>query len=241
MEQTMAASYDVARWFDQCGSIQPGSKCILQAIAGSHAYGLATPDSDEDRLGVFVVPTETLLGIFQPAETVDRRDPDICFHEVGKFVRLALKANPTIMELLFLDEYELLTPIGEQIIGQRDAFLSQRISASYGGYALSQIRRLQKRGDGEFSSKRKGRYSKHARHCFRLLQQGKELLETGVITVKVPNPKELLALGELPPVQLAEKFEEEFGKHKTVESILPEEPDYDRVNELLLRIRRACL
>ncbi len=232
---------DIVNWFQDCGSVREGSIRILQCLVGSHAYGLSTPDSDEDRLGVFVTPTENLLGIFLPAETVDRRDPDICFHEVGKFIRLALKANPTILELLFVDDYEVLTREGQFLIDHRDAFLSQRISASYGGYALSQVRRLQRRSDGEFSSDVKGRYSKHARHCFRLLQQGRELLETGHLTVKVSNPEELMAIGELSPDELSERFEDEFQKHKAIESILPEKPDYDAVNDLLLFIRRLHL
>ncbi len=237
----MQPGKDIGTWFEGCGSVRKGSVRILQCLVGSHAYGLATEESDEDRLGVFVTPTKNLLGIFQPKETVDRREPDICFHEIGKFIHLALKANPTILELLFLDDYEVLTTDGQRLIDNRNAFLSQRISASYGGYALSQIRRLQRRDDGEFSSDVKGRYSKHARHCFRLLQQGCELLETGHLTVKVSNPEELMAIGELSPDLLSERFEDEFQKHKAIKSILPEKPDYDTVNDLLLFIRRLYL
>jgi hypothetical protein len=36
----------------------PGT-VLLSGIVGSQAYGLATPDSDVDRLGMFAFPTES--------------------------------------------------------------------------------------------------------------------------------------------------------------------------------------
>jgi len=92
-----------------------------------------------------------------------------------KFIRLAAKANPTVLEIFYLDDYTIITPVGQMLIDHRATFLSKTIYASYGGYAIAQARRLNYRGDS-FSSDTKHRYSKHARHCFRLLQQGRQLL-----------------------------------------------------------------
>lgn len=145
------------------------SSIILEGITGSTAYGLATPDSDVDKHGVYQAPTREVLGPFPPKETVVMNDPDITYHEVAKFIRLTAKANPTVLEILYLDDYTIITPVGQMLIDNRSAFLSKTIYHSYGGYAIAQARRLNARGDS-FSSDTKNRYSKHARHCYRLLQ-----------------------------------------------------------------------
>jgi len=180
-------------------------KVILEGIVGSQAYGLANENSDIDKLGIFVAPTEEILGIHKVKETIDHSNPDYCYHEVGKYIRLAMKCNPTILELMWLDGYLQATPEGRLLRNIRKEFLSTTVFNSYGGYALAQAKRLNKRSMGR-------RYTKHARHCFRLLLQGKELLETGNMNIRLKNPEEILAIGELEPDKLMDKFEEEFKK-----------------------------
>jgi uncharacterized protein len=212
-------------------------KIILLGVCGSKAYGLDTPESDVDLKGVFVSPTIDLLGLRKPKETIDKTDPDICYHEVEKFIRLALKANPTILEQLYLNDYRILTEEGQLLIDNRTAFLSNTIFRSYGGYVLSQARKLNRRGDS-FDVGMKNRYKKHARHLFRLLDQGRQLLETGDLDIRVKNREELFAIGELPVDQLIDKFEEGFKEFDKIKSILPDKPDYDRINAVLLKVRR---
>src|SRR3712207_6802639 len=77
---------------------------ILQGIVGSTAYGLAREGSDVDRLGVFVTPTEELFYIAAPRQTIVTHKPDQTLHEIGKYVSLALKCNPTILELMWLPD-----------------------------------------------------------------------------------------------------------------------------------------
>jgi len=210
-------------------------KIILEAIVGSHAYGLATEDSDKDVLGIYVAPTREVLGIHNIKETIHRTDPDITYHEVKKFISLAMKCNPTILELLFMNKYLKQTPEGLLLVYHRKAFLSRIIYKSYGGYAISQARRLNAKGT--FPSKVKNRYSKHARHCFRLLWQGKELLETGDLNVKVKDRDELMRIGELPVDELVNKFEKEFAEFDKIKTSLTDKPNYDIINKILLEIR----
>lgn len=227
--ETLPSSEDVTKY-----------KQVLVGVVGSHAYGLNTSTSDVDLRGIFVAPTKEILGIFNVPETIDRNDPDVCLHEVSKFLRLALAGNPNILEMLYLQQYTTLTQEGKLLIKIRDAFLSQRVRDSYCGYAMSQIKRLNTRaakGDASFSSDLRKRYSKHARHCFRLIMQGNELLTTGNLTVKVADPNYLFWLGEQTPEKLEQLFQQEYNKIKTVDSILPKEPDKSRVNEALLEIR----
>jgi predicted nucleotidyltransferase len=209
---------------------------ILQAITGSVAYGLDTEGSDIDRHGIYLAPTRQLLGIFPPEQTIVTTSPDSTFHEVGKFVMLATKANPTILEQLFLDTYEVLHPAAQLLVDNRDMFLSARVMQSYGRYAMSQVRQLQARGDSHPSHMGR-RAAKHARHCFRLLQQGRQLLETGTLTVRVDNPRELFAIGTLPVEEMVARFEAEYARFTAIPTNLPDEPDLPRINAILVEIR----
>lgn len=214
---------------------------ILEGITGSKAYGLDTVNSDEDIKGIYLLPTDKVLslGFNRDKTTKDHTNPDWVYHEVEKFMSLASKGNPTITELLWLESYTILTPIGQLLIDNRDIFLSNVIYKSYGGYALSQARDLNRRG--HYGDGRAARKEKHTRHCFRLLLQGRELLETGKLTVRVTPERraELFALGEEDPKVIVARFEEEFKEFDNIKSVLPEKPDKDKINKLLLQIREA--
>lgn len=216
-------------------------KVILQGIVGSHAYGLNHDDSDVDERGCFIYRTDDILKINRLKETIDRTEPDITLHEVKKFLRLAANANPNIIEIFWLPEYTVLTEEGQLLVELKEAILSQQVRDTYGGYAISQIRRLEKRGDGSFKSKLRKRREKHARHCFRLLQQGRQILEEGRLDVKVANPEELFEIGRLPDEELIKRFDSEYESFKAVQSDLPRDPDYERINDTLLTIRKMNL
>jgi predicted nucleotidyltransferase len=215
---------------------------LLSGVVGSTAYGLAGPNSDIDRLGVYAVPTIQLHGLHPPGpktSTIVQHDPDVTMHEVGKFAGLSLKGNPTLIELLWLDEYETVSDLGEELISIREAFLSAAaIRESYYGYAKAQFKRLEE--TGQFQSKQRSRAAKHARHMLRLLDQGLELYATGKLTVKLTNPDWYIKQGELIaedkeralPIlaEVQERFEE-------TETCLPEHPDEAAVENWLQRVR----
>jgi hypothetical protein len=214
---------------------------ILRGVAGSTAHGLAREGSDVDLYGVYVLPTDEILGVRGYQESrVTHVPQDETQHEVGKYVRLALAANPTVLELLYLTEYQEQTEHGRLLVEARSKFLSNRVRQTYGGYAWSQAERLQKRGNS-FASTLKHRYAKHARHCFRLLRQGADLLQTGTLTVKVDEPDFYHEVGQLPPEALVPLFAAEYERFKSVPSVLPDQPDTDAINNLLLEIRHAFL
>jgi uncharacterized protein len=222
----------------------PVGPVVLSGIVGSQAYGLANQDSDVDRAGVFVAPTLDVAGLFPPDETFTQTDPDYTYHEVGKFIRLALNANPTVLEMLFLERYEVLKDAGAQLVSAREVFLSKdRVFKAFGGYAMAQIKRLQRRGDGSFSSDTRKRREKHARHTFRLLLQGRELLEFGTLTVRIANPDWLFEVGALGDEELAAAFNTQnvLFEQAYQESTLRAVPDLQEARALLRDIRRAHL
>lgn len=222
---------------------------IFTGITGSVAYGLATPDSDVDKKGVFVFRTEELLGLDAPEETVTSKppQPDFQAHEIGKFFRLALACNPTILEMMFLpgDCIEHEDGVFTYIKNNSDRFLFEKgVRDSFGGYAKQQLVRIQRRmatlEKEENPTEVVKRVKKHARHCFRLFDQGVQLLETGSMNIRVTPARreELFTLGELPYDELERRFDLEMEKFNAITSGLPEKPDRAWVNDLLIEIRR---
>lgn len=218
------------------------------AVVGSTAYGLSHPGSDVDRLGVFVADTATILGLDGAKEadrSVVQTNPDVTLHEVGKFFRLCLKGNPTVVELLFAD-LESSSPHMDVTRSERRAFLStQAVRKAYGGYAVQQAKRLQRRhaeGRVGFSADLAKRTAKHGRHCYRLLLQAQELLATGELSLDVSKHRdEIFAFGELAvddPDAFASTFDRLLQQVDTVQSVLPDRPDRSSVNDLLVTIRR---
>lgn len=222
---------------------------ILEGVTGSTAYGLATENSDIDIKGVYLLPTNKVLeiGFNQDHTTIDHVDPDWVYHEVGKFMKLVMSGNPTVTELLYLDEYTKLTTIGKMLIDNRDAFLSTKaIMNAYRGYAFAQAKKLNNRTDqglDGYDSSLKNRFAKHTRHCFRLLLQAKQLLETGTLSVKVtPEQREyLFAMGEKTADEVVNEFMRMDSEFDNIKSVLPDEPDYKRLNKLLYDIRMSGL
>ncbi|MFJ8153939.1 DNA polymerase beta superfamily protein [Streptomyces sp. NPDC094468] len=217
---------------------------LLSGIVGSTAYGLARPGSDVDRLGTYAVPTKQLHGLHRPTESHVSSEPDRTLHEVGKWCRLALGGNPTVMELVWLppELYEVRTPLGDELIDIRRSLLSaHRVRDAYLGYASQQFRRLENRGDGSFSADTRKRTAKHARHLKRLCHQGLELYTTGRLTIRVDNPQEYHDFGEQVAAHgvevarpLLAEYEAAFDRNR---SVLSEQPDETAAEAWLLRVR----
>jgi uncharacterized protein len=218
-------------------------RVLLSGIVGSTAYGLATPESDIDRLGVFAVPTVELHGLATPAETVTTSKPDSTYHEARKFCVLALAGNPTVSELLWLpsDLYETRTDPGGELIDIRSAFLSAKaVRDAYLGYAGQQFRRL---ADRPADVRR--RTAKHARHLMRLCYQGLHLYRTGELVIRLADPAafrdfgDRVAGGDTEAARsLIADYERAFDEARTV---LPERPDEGAVVSWLRSVRLAYL
>jgi predicted nucleotidyltransferase len=220
---------------------------LLSGIVGSTAYGLAGPDSDVDRLGMFAAPTYQLLGLHTPKDSHVTVHPDSTLHEAGKAARLILAGNPTAAELLWLpdDLYETRTPLGDEAIAIRGAFLcAKRTRDAYLGYATQQFTKLLSRGDGSFSSDTRKRTAKHARHLMRLTIQGLGLYETGTLTVRLEDPQRYRDFGErvaADPEASRPFMAEAEHRFDTARTVLPDEPDTATVEAWLVRVRRAHL
>ena len=113
---------------------------LLQAVSGSQAYGLAMPQSDVDIKGVFVQPRESFFGL-RRMEQVANESNDLVYYELGRFVELLLKNNPSILELLATPPDCILHrhPLMDRI--RPEDFLSKLCHDTFAGYAKTQIKK----------------------------------------------------------------------------------------------------
>lgn len=212
---------------------------IFRCVVGSRAYGLAEDESDVDRRGVYLPPAEMHWSLYGVPEQLEIPEAEACYWELQKFLTLALKANPNVLECLYTPLVEHATPLARKLLAMRGAFLSKLLYQTYNGYVLSQFKKLRARLDGGRPIK-----WKHAIHLIRLLLAGVTALREGVVpvTVEEAHRARLLAIrrGETPwpevdawRLALHKEFEAAFEATK-----LPDRPDYARANALLIKARR---
>jgi predicted nucleotidyltransferase len=116
-------------------------------VRGSQLYGTALPDgqSDIDYGGVYIAPTEILLGLSENYEPqVSDEKHDTTYYELGRWVELLMKANPNALESLFVPDDKVIGkihPAIQLIIDNKELFLTKEAIKSTSGYAKSQIKR----------------------------------------------------------------------------------------------------
>ncbi len=212
-------------------------KVIYQAVIGSRAYGLDTDGSDTDRRGIYQAPTDLVLSLYDPPQQLEDDEAQECFWELKKFLILALKANPNILEVLYSPIVEVAEPAAEALLAIRPAFVSRLVYQTFNGYVVSQFKKMMRSKE----VKRKPNW-KHAMHLIRLLELGITILETGEPQLRTQHRDELLEIreGAWPwervdrwKRDLHERFEAAFTA-----TTLPERPDYATVNDYLVRARR---
>ncbi|MDP6445143.1 MAG: nucleotidyltransferase domain-containing protein [Pirellulaceae bacterium] len=217
------------------------SNIIYRCVVGSRAYGLSNEDSDDDVRGIFLCPAADHWSLRAVPEQLERCDDqhDEVYWELEKFLKLALKANPNVLETLWTPLVVEADETARALREMRSEFLSRHIYKTYAGYVLSQFRRMD-------NASKKGKYRpKHAMHLIRLLYTGAVALRTGEIQVEVSARRdELLAIrsGAWTYERVREhalRLEREF-QCAFQETDLPEQPDIDRVDEFLIEARRRA-
>lgn len=212
----------------------------LRVVVGSRAFGLAGEGSDVDRRGFYLPPAEAHWGLWGVPEQLENDATQETYWELRKFLLLALKANPNVLEVLHSPLVEFASPLATDLLGMRRVFLSTLVYQTYNGYVLSQFKRMEadRRQHGEARPK-------HVMHLLRLLISGVQVLRTGEMVLDVGEHRErLLAVkrGETPwdevnawRLDLHRDFDAALAG-----SPLPERPDHAAANAFLLRARREA-
>ena len=214
---------------------------IFRCVVGSRAYGLSDDASDTDYRGVYLPPADLHWSLAGVPEQIEEDATQEVYWELQKFLVLALKANPNVLECLHTPLIEVATPLARELLDMRSVFVTKLVYQTYNGYVASQFKKL----SSDLRNKGAVKW-KHVMHLIRLLIAGVHALRTGVIPVEVTEHRDrLLTLrrGELPweeadawRLKLHDEFDEAFSR-----TTLPDRPDYDGVNNFLIKARRSAL
>lgn len=120
-----------------------GKNIILLGLGGSHAYGTNIEGSDLDIRGCTLNSKSQIL-TNENFEQFVNEETDTTIYAFNKLITLLSSVNPNTIEMLGLkpEHYVYLSPIGQELLDNRKLFLSKRAVHSFGGYANSQLRRL---------------------------------------------------------------------------------------------------
>jgi uncharacterized protein len=232
---------------------------IIRTLVGSTIHGLEVAGTDDrDEMGVCIEPPDYVAGLKRFETYVFRTKPegvrseagdlDFVVHSLRKFARLALKGNPTVLILLFVPPEQLLlrTELGDELQALAPAFVSRQAGKAFLGYLTAQKERLlgergQLRVNRPELIDEHGYDTKYAMHMLRLGYQGKELLETGRISL----PMRELERSRVFAVRRGEvAFNDVLTEIAQLEidladlldtSPLPPEPDHAAVDDFLVR------
>lgn len=214
---------------------------IYRCVIGSRAYGLDSDESDTDRRGIYLPPADLHWSLYGVPEQLEDPLTEEVYWEIQKFLTLALKANPNILECLYTPLVEHASPLARRLLDMRQGFLSTMVYQTYNGYVMSQFKKLQ----ADLRNKGQVKW-KHVMHLLRLLIAGITTLREGYVPVRVEkHRKRLLAIrGGLVPFEEVDAWRvalhQEFDR--AAESTrLPPRPDYAAANALLLDARRSMI
>jgi uncharacterized protein len=212
-------------------------RIIYRCVIGSRAYGLEDDNSDTDRRGIYLPPAELHWSLYGVPEQLENDETQEAYWEIQKFIVLALKANPNVLECLYSPIVELATPLAHELLSIRDAFLSKLVFQTYSGYVASQFKKMQT------DIRNQGRVKwKHVMHLIRLLISGIDVLREGKVSVEVGDARDQLLAIKRGQVTFSDvdawrkslqiEFEQAFKQ-----TALPDRPDYERANAFLIRAR----
>jgi hypothetical protein len=138
---------------------------------------------------------------------------------------------------------------GQILIDNRKLFVSKKAYHSFTGYAYSQLKKMTRAATkGYMGEKRKalvdkyGYDCKNAAHCIRLLKMGVEFLTEGKLNVFREDAPMLIEIKmgswELEKVKREAEKLFTLAQEAYIRSGLPNEPEYDKINALVMGILR---
>ena len=229
---------------------------IVLAYRGSIAHGTFIPNSnpssidDKDILGIAMPPSHFFFGLkdFEQFEKfVD--EWDVLIYDFKKAVRLLLKSNPNILQILWTPNHHILKRTREydKLVENRHLFAHKGIYKTFCGYSYGQLHKMENMAyNGYMGQKRKGLVdkfgydTKNAQHLIRLLRQGTEFLQTGELLVERPDKEELkqIKLGQWSIEKVKRESDKLFAKMEDAykNSKLPDQPNFELVSRLVVEI-----
>jgi hypothetical protein len=214
---------------------------IYRCVVGSRAYGLEGPDSDTDRRGFYLPPADLHWSLQGVPEQLEDAATQECYWELEKFLDLALRANPNVLECLYTPLVEQATPLARELLDMRACFLSKLAYQTFNGYVLSQFRKLEQ----DVRSRGTIRW-KHVMHMVRLLLSAVTLLRERTLIVDASGHRDRLLAIRAGTVEWAAVEAWRHDLHRDLDeayrqTALPSRPDYRAANDFLIRARRSAV
>lgn len=162
----------------------PRGRVLLCGVTGAHHYGFPSSNSDMDLKGIFLAPTESLLGLEHVQETVDRLqifeavECDMTLHEAHKAFNLLLGGNGNILERILSPFQVYPSQLADEVARLAKASLSKRFFGHYRGYFKGMCREAESQ---EAPTAKKMLYS------YRVALTGIHLLTTGTLEANIES------------------------------------------------------
>lgn len=229
---------------------------MFATISGAHLYGFPSPDSDFDLRGVHLLPLETVVGLGDGVQTVEKEgiyeglEIDLVTHDAKKFFALMLRRNGYVLEQIFSPLVVFTTPQHAELKSIAADCITKHHAHHYLGFAATQWELFQKKSSPRI---------KPLLYVYRVLLTGIHLMRTGrveanlvtlnkdaklsylsgLIAQKVEGPEKGtldsadVAFHQREINRLIEELETAFEK-----STLPDQPSArDALSDLLVRLR----
>ena len=221
---------------------------VLLVVAGSHGYGLNTEESDLDIRGISMGTLDSILGL-ESFDVFEDKKTDTVIYSMKRFVELAMKGAPNVLEILFSNPENILycdEKIGKMLLDNRDMFLSKRVYYSFRGYAKNALKDAEKRLENEPK-----KADKYAMHYIRLCLEVITLLNGNDLIDVLKNNRDMLMWIRNGSMRNGDKFTEGF--YESVEdfenllekayqnSSLPDTVDVKKVSRLLVEMNKEFL
>jgi len=227
---------------------------LMKSLVGSRLYNLHTEESDYDYRYVQVSPLVHALSPFRNLDTkstVNGKEDDTIW-EFRMFCKYAANGNPSVYEALFSDTLEwlpnlvisensknclALQELGKEMIANRSRFLSaRRVFDAHRGYATAQLKKMN-------WAQKDMRHRKALTAYMRILRQGTELLRTGSFIPRFENTDSFRCV--LMQVKTQDVTQDSISKAMAIleeeiqsafdNNVLPEEPNYAYIEDLITR------
>lgn len=120
----------------------PG-KLMYLAVRGSQAYGTAIDTSDVDSHGIYMVDTADYLSLKTPKDQVQDKKGDTVYYELKRYMYLAMNANPNLIDMLWTPKDCVIYKDKkmDELIKNRNLFMTKKCYNSFTGYAIAQIKK----------------------------------------------------------------------------------------------------
>jgi predicted nucleotidyltransferase len=209
-------------------------------LVGSQAHGLAGPESDFDYREIFAYPTEKILSLGPKPQNIQapkEEKEDFSAWEVGHFLHLATKCNPTILEALHAPA-KITSPEGETIQKEvfQHAWNTKNLVDAAIGYGIEQRKRF-------LGDKNEAGRPKYACAYLRTLYQAYHFLAHGQYLVNMSGTEvfDTLKNYKAGNFEMWEVISTCFSWQKKLKDIAAKVPEkhtnFEPINSILLDIR----